>query len=294
MKVNALILDDNPIVGQCIKKRVFKANSCNRKFSQLEVIPFFTKYSLKNIDEIIRSIEFQIISDNINALLIDRGWYELINPNENKSIPNLDKEHLYLRKEDSGIKIEEILSKIDKSKFKNIKVVIIYTYDSDNWFIEPAELKKIISNVLPNGFDINFIDVILTNTEIYKLAKLQLYNSDNPITDGKLIKSGRIADFKLYGLFMGEILYHRIVSHFKGRQSIKTAQKKQILFRNIILLFIVFTSLGLGGEAIYNLISNKINNDFVIIALSFVFALLFPLMILLLKPEWILDYSDKE
>lgn len=291
-KLEVLILDDNEIIGDCIRKRIFKANESNFSFTKLEIIPHYFYIDLENIQQSIDKISSEIIVKKIDVLLLDRGFFKIVDPSTDSTYRNLSSKYLYCKKDDQGRQIEEILGLIPKEKFKNISGVIVYTYDSGPWYIEPAQIKQSIKELLPEKFDKNAIDVVMTNTEVYSLANLKLYNQ-REVKDFPELKSiGNKSEFMLYGLFMGEILYHRIVSLIEKKREKVLENKKTKIQRNVIFLFIIFTALNLGAEALYSLLSMNLGNDYLLFFMSAGFALLLPILILILKPEWIINFEE--
>ena len=227
MRINALILDDNWIVGDCIKKRIFKANEAEFSSEEINVKPFYLEVDTLDKENAARIIESFIINNEINFLLLDRGFYNLIDPKSLVGHENLQPEKLYLNKKDKGIKIEQILKCISKDKMKSLKGVIIYTYDMEGTYIEPAQIRQNILEILPITFKKENIDIVLTNSEIYSLSSLQLYGNEADKNNPELIISGTKSDFMLYGLFIGEILYHRIISIVQKEREIQKINKKQ-------------------------------------------------------------------
>jgi Na+-transporting NADH:ubiquinone oxidoreductase subunit NqrB len=131
----------------------------------------------------------------------------------------------------------------------------------------------------------------MSNSEIYKLAGLKLY-ADAENSQPNFFKLGLKADFKLYGLFIGEILYHKVISMINQREHTKFIAKKKLLVRNIFVLFFVFTGLSLGGNVLYNMLVRNINN-YLLLVLSIIFSVLMPLFILLIKPELVISIDNE-
>ena len=150
--------------------------------------------------------------------MLDRGLYNLIDPNSKEctapGLEELDKQYLYIVTGASGVKIEEVLPYIRFSRLNSLKGVILYTYDdptrTSEHSIEPAEIASDLSEIIGKGLSPEYIHVIGTNSEIYHLAGINLYINDSSLYVG-FTATGKRSDFMLYGLFMGEILYHRIV-----------------------------------------------------------------------------------
>ena len=88
---------------------------------------------------------------------------------------------------------------------------------------------------------------------------------------------------------MGEILYHKVVSMISQSEKKKMPTKKNLILRNVLILFFIFTALSIGGNSLYSLL-----NNYIIIVTSFVFSLIMPLFVLFLKPEWIIPIDDEK
>jgi hypothetical protein len=74
----------------------------------------------------------------------------------------------------------------------------------------------------------------------------------------------------------------------------ETSIKKSSLNIKLFLLFIIFTSLSIGGNAIYDFAIENIQSYLGLLLLSLVFSVAFPIMILIIKPDWIISLDDKE
>ena len=297
-KFNVLILDDNEIISENIKKRISKANSTNKAFSGIEVIPYHLPIDISNLEDSAIKISHFIGSRAIDFLLLDRGFYHNIDPKLNPIYKNLDNDYLYIKKTDlnSGIKIEEILKLINPKEFNRIRGVIIYTYNADSdGYVEPAEIKELyLKEILPEKFSEDNIEIILTNSEIYKLAGLHLYIDKEAPENTELTRTGLKSDFILYGLFMGEILYHRIASLVNKTRQTKIVKKRNLLVKNFIILFFSFTALSIGGNALYAILtSEKTKINLSLFFITIIFSLLIPLFILIVKPELLIDIDNE-
>jgi hypothetical protein len=295
-RINALILDDNEIIGENIKKRIFKASATNFPFFKIEVVPYFITINISNIRDSALKISHFINSKEIDYLLLDRGFYHVIDPKLNHSYSNLNDKYLYTKKVDlqSGIKIETILELIPKNDLKRIKGIIVYTYDTTGDYIEPAQIKQLYLDIFPKRITENAIEIILTNSEIYNLAGLDLYIDKELPDDNELTMTGLKSDFKLYGLFMGEILYHRVIALINKTKQKSVSTKRKFLIRSFIILFFTFTGLTIGGNALYEILDKKIKNDAFLLLSSIVFSLLVPLFILAVRPDLLMDVDNEE
>jgi len=286
--INVLIVDDIGVVGDCVKKRLAKQDSYFVS-QDFRVNPYF--YKVVSLDPQLnaKEIERVIKERKINYLLLDRGFYAIIDPSSDSSTC-FDKSYLFRKINNKGINIEDILRQMDISAFRDIKGVIIYSYD-DDLLEEEADLVNQFSSIFPPSCAGN-IEILLTYKEIYLPSGLNLYISE-PIND-EIEKIGKRSDFILYGLQIGEILYHRIMVSLRIQKNNKMLIKSLQTQRNLLLIFAVFTGLNLGSNAIFYLISQQTGSNLVLIlTLSIVFSLLLPLIILKLKPEWMISFEDK-
>lgn len=293
MKINVLILDDNLMIGDCIKKRIFKANEAKFSSSIAEIKPYYLQIDISKKEIAVEKIETFIASHEINFLLLDRGFYNLIDPKTNTGFSNLSSGNIYLKKNDEGIKIEQILKLVSKEILKKIKGLIVYTYD-DNYggYVEPAHIKQMVIDVMPDNFNKEYVDIVLSHSEVYNLSNLRLYQLKEVKNHPDLMILGKKAEFMLYGLFIGEILYHRIIAMVQKENERIQLSKQEGVRRNIILLFVIFTCLNLGGEALFNLLSKSGSNDLLLVVLSLGFALFLPIIILLLRPNWLINLDE--
>lgn len=293
--INILLLDDNEIIAACIEKRLLKANETFFETKQVEIIPTHLKVDNTNPINAGKTVETYLTENKVDILLMDRGFFNIIDP-EKIIIDQLANDTLYVPKDERSIRVTEILQNVNFKKVEGLKGVILYTYDepsrTSEWYVEPAQIKQELKNIFGNKVAPDCIDVVLTNSEIYHLANLQLY-SQKPVQVGDYLVSGKKSDFMLYGLFMGEILYHRTISLLEKRQKKNLKLKQGNVRTKLIILFVVFTALSMGSSAIYSLAMKTINSDVGLLLLSIVFSFLFPILILTLKPHWIIDLSDE-
>lgn len=294
-KYNVLLLDDNPVIADCIKKRLLKASEAFYGTTQIKINPIYLEIDITKLKESQKNIQDTIDSQEIHFLLLDSGFYKTIDPTDNKikdKLKYLNQDTIYYDKTIEVISISEILRDINFSKAKFLKGVVLYTYDTK--VVEPAEKRHELIDVIgKDQLHSDYIDIILTNSDLYKLAKINLYNFNDELYEKKYAESGKRSDFQLYGLFIGEILYHRILNIINKRQRKALPEKKHSLKGKLFLLFVVFTSLGIGSSAIYELAKLLIANDLGLFMLSFVFSFLMPFLILALKPELVIKLDDE-
>lgn len=293
---DVLILDDNKIIAKCILSRMLKANESFKDITQININPTHLHIDTNNIKNTIRLIESNILDNCPQFLLVDRGLFEIFDPSL-KDIEGLDKGSLYIKTGWKNIKITEILKEINFSRFKNFKGLILYTYDepslTSEWYVDPVSIKRELKSIVGEKIDIENIDIVLTNSEIYNLANLTLYDK-NSKQIGEYLELGKKSNFMLYGLFMGEILYHRLIKILEKQKSKTLLRKKGLLKSKIFILFIIFTSLSIGGSALYSILYEKIKSPEGLLFLSLVFSILFPFLLLILRPELVISIDDDD
>ena len=294
MKVyNVLILDDVKEIGDCISDRMKCVNSFYSSRFGIRIEPHYIRVDIKN-PVIAEEIAQCINTNKIDYLLLDRGFSPILNSEEEK-LQNLDSEHLWAEKK--SVWIEAILQKIPQETYNQIKGIIIYTYDPRKGTVEslPSFIIDKCVSVLPKKFnEDNIIDVFSSYPEIYEVAELKLkpYPYDDSINYRDM---GKKPDLKLYGLFMGEILYHRVISMINQREKKRLIEKKHFYIKNILILFFVFTGLSIGGNALYNMLVQSTGfNLLSLLVISAVFSLFLPIFLLLTKPKSLISIDNED
>jgi Na+-transporting NADH:ubiquinone oxidoreductase subunit NqrB len=92
---------------------------------------------------------------------------------------------------------------------------------------------------------------------------------------------------------MGEILYHRVISMIKPIEKKRFIEKKYLTFGKIIALFFALTGLTIGGNALFNILTENTGNH-TLFLLSIVFSLIIPIFILIVRPDLIISIDDKD
>nr|VFK16553.1 MAG: hypothetical protein BECKLPF1236B_GA0070989_109712 [Candidatus Kentron sp. LPFa] len=294
--VNVLIVDDNPVTSDCIQKRLEKANGIYSKGSAIQVKPFYRSFSVADLQNAGKLLEDFIFKNSIDFLLLDRGFVDVIDP-DHASEDGLDSQYLFFAKGQGYVKIEEILRNVSFSKIKKMKGVIVYSFDTPcqtaEKYPEPAQIKRDIADIIGSGVNEENIEIFLTNTEVYSLAGIDIYKMAGREYNDKYLYLGNKSDFSLYGLFIGEILYHRIINILETRRKRAISTRQGYGKRSIVLLFIIFSALTIGGNALYDLIfQNIISNNVALFLISVVFSLFLPIILLILKPEWVVSIDD--
>jgi len=293
-KLNILILDDNFVIGHKVKKRLFTANSTYKDETGFEIFPFYIE--IDNVNPKIASKEVNnfVRENNIQYLLLDRGFGELIEPQENNEL-DFDVSYIYRNMSKGGFKIEQLLShwkQINNNSLKDIKGLIVYTYD-DYFEADKPKQGEVIKEEIINKLDSILpskckFDVLLAYSNIYKIANVDLYEGYNDETG--IIKLGKKNGFLLYGIFVGELLYHKLIQMTSVRSASNIKSKKTRLFYRLIILYLIFISLNLGSSAIFSYLFEKSN--LAIGLLSLFFGIFIPFLILLLRPSLLIDIDE--
>lgn len=290
-KINVLILDDNYIIARKVKKRLFDADNSYRYDSGIQIYLYYLEIDNDSPEKAAKAVNLCIKENEIKYLLLDRGFGKIIDPISLKN-EELEKDFLYKDNTVVGYNIEDLLKEINKIKkngLRKIKGAIVYTYDDYSEMNKEGEVirEEIINeliNILPKRCS---IDVLLSYSTIYKVAGVDLYEG---YTGEGVIKLGRKDQFVLYGIFIGELLYHKLLQMINIRKS-KIIKEKQVrLFVRIIILYLIFVSINIGGNALY---SQFFAGKSALIGLvSISFALLIPFIVLVLKPNLLIDIDE--
>ena len=287
--INVLILDDNELVVECLIEKFLKTNQLFCEMTSINIVPYYLRIDLTDGAD---QIEEYLIKNSINYLLLDRGFITIID-SEKDTNSKLNKNKLFIRKNEKSIKIDEILKHVNFNKIKKIDGVILYTYDepeaTSEWYVKPETIKQDLKKIIGSKVNKENIEVILTNSEIYKYANYRLFDLQQDETDDQYIVLGEKDDFKLYGLFLGEILYHRVLKFVNKKHQIFIKARKSNINRKVLLLFIIISSLTIGANSFYSIVSKYMDNDVIVCLSSLIFSLILPIIILFVKPEWIID-----
>ena len=246
-KIDILILDDNFIVARKVKKRLFDADNNYRHDTGIQIYTHYLEIDNNNPIKAAKDVNNYIKEKEIKYLLLDRGFGTIIDPtllNDEK----LEKDYLYKDNTvaDAEYLIEDLLkeiSKIEHNELRKIKGVIVYTYDDEREIQKEGEVirDEIINelvNILPKKCR---IDVLLSYSTIYKVAGVDLYEG----YDGEgFVKLGKKDEFILYGIFVGELLYHKLQQMINIRKSKIVNEKRVLLAVRILILYLIFISIN--------------------------------------------------
>ena len=284
---NVLIIDDVNEIRENIKSRMICVNGF---YSDIKIIPHYIAFDIKNIPDVAKKITKNIKDNKIDYLLLDRGFSSVLSSEEEK-LHNLDSEHLWAEK--GSVWITDILREIPHETYNQVKGIIIYTYDPR--VNHPDSRREVIQDecfmVLPKKFTKDNFDIFRSYTEIYELADLKLkpYPPDNSLNYRDM---GKKIELKLYGLFMGEILYHRVIFMINQRERKRLNAKKNLLLINLVIWLFALTGLSVGGNALYNMLAKNADNGLLII-FSAVFSFFLPLLILIFKKELLIPIENE-
>lgn len=291
-KLNVLVLDDNKIIVESLTKRIQSSAVRNLEFTNLQIVVHHLELPLQDDQQAAGQIKAAIKTMDIDILLLDREFHSIIDPKVGEEHSRLNGEKLYLKKHENSKKIEDILARLQEKDFHGVSGVIVYTYLEPDSFEESGAIRARLEEILGDKFDRDAIEVIQTNLEIYQGTGRKLYVYEDVPAHEELESIGEKGEFVLYGRFMGEILYNRIVSLRKIKRYGKLFLAKTALMqRNTILLFLVFTGLNIGATIMCDILKEKINR-WGLLAFGVVLAIGLPLSVLWKKPEWVVTVDD--
>ncbi len=289
--INILILDDNFVIADKVKRRLFSADKSYKYESGIEIFPHYIRIDNTDAKIAANTVNNYIKENDIKYLLLDRGFGEIIDPNETNN-NELNSEYVYKNNDKSGFYIENLLSElkaIKKNGLSKIKGAVIYTYDdyreqNKQGDTIKEEIIHEMKSILPKKCR---IDVLLAYSDIYKIAEIDLYEG---YAEPGIIKLGKRNEFVLYGIFVGELLYHKIVQMVNINKMDFIKERKTAIFLRLFILYLIFISLSIGGNAIYNYLFSE--NSLMIGVVSLIFGLMIPLIILFLKPSILIDIEE--
>lgn len=290
--IHVLVIDDIQFIGEKIQERLAV---CNKKYYDdfLNIVPWYYKFRLyqksgeeKILIKSVKEIEAKIKENNIRYLLLDRRFIRIVDKSYEKDFPDLElKKNVYSDNRKEEIRyINEVLELLKKEEtvFKSLYGIIVYTYSMEKR--EPDVIKNNIMKNLPANFKKENIIVIESNSEIYDKANCKLHQFIEFKEKSGIYLQGDINSFQLYGLFMGEILYNQIKSHFYGSK-VKSMEKLRSSYLRIYAIsYFVFITLNISA----NLLSDHLFTGYQLGfgTILFIFGILIPSIIILLKPEF--------
>ena len=287
-KVNVLILDDNFIIANKLKKRLFDADNHYKFNTGIQIFPHYIEIDNIDYKKSVKDVNNYIIENSISYLLLDRSFGKILDGDEYNN-DELKKGIIYKDNDVGGYYIEALLQellRIRNNALNRIKGIIIYTYD--DYRTDKKEGEAIKEEIIEKFANLQIrrtnIDVLLSYSTIYKIAGVNLYED---LSRRGITKLGKKDNFVLYGLFCGELLYHKLIQMINNRNLVRIKNRKFNLFYKLIALFLIFTSINLGANGLYYYLFRS--GGISLIFLSFLFAFLVPIIILLLKPEFLID-----
>lgn len=309
--MNILIIDDNWYVGDQIKNRLqsldmrnntkemnveYISGSVNQYFSHYNEPNFIDKIAdkLLNTDYLLLDLHFQDL--NIEESEKITNEFVLINIDDKaegiefKGLTDAAKKYL----QTYSVKSVELFKQIDQSKLNKInqklKGLILYTYSPNPKQGELAGKAKLIRKAL--NLNKERIEIFSSHKEIYQSAGAELYKTDR--VSKNLVSLGYKSDFRLYGTAMGEIIYHKIIDKENAKSQKRLKSKRARLWLRIPLFFFILLCIDLGSNTISEMIKVSGANNKLILSICLFLGIILPLLILLLKPEILIDYeTDK-
>ena len=211
--VKVLIVDDNEVIADGIMKRFRMVNNYYRPYTNTDIRAARLEANYIDKDKLKESIESALDSGDFDFLLLDRRYIKYVG---RKDLSTLDDKKLYYDDEPDDLCVEKVLKLVDRGKLANILGAFIYTNSVKDKANVQNDLQQEIQDILPG----KVVEVLMTHREIYDLADTELYDFEKvPNTNYKSL--GKVTDISLYGVFMGEILYHRVVFALIRRGVIK-------------------------------------------------------------------------
>jgi hypothetical protein len=290
--VNILILDDNFVIAKKIKKRLFDADFVYRRNTNIQLIPHYLHVDNVSYEKAAVTVNSYVLENNIHYLLLDRGFGTIIEPKQNDY--NFDYNYIYKDNAKGGYYIENLLlnwKSLKNSSIPKINGAIVYTYDdyrelNKQGDVIKQEIEEELKRILPKKCK---IDVLLAYTDIYKIAEVDLYMG---YAGEGVIKLGKKNEFHLYGIFVGELLYHKLIQMIAIRRVENISESKMKMFFRMLILYAIFISISVGGNAVFTYLFA--DNKQVVGFISLAFGLIVPLIILFLKPTLLLDIGENE
>jgi hypothetical protein len=238
----------------------------------------------------VKGLESAIFKHDINTLVLDRGIAETIdggrvNPSDVQSST------YYRSREVNYDCIEDILVALSASARRRIEIILVYTLDDleveSPWYVDTAAMHAKLRTHFPSN---PHFDVIKTNTEIYREAGLQLFNSD-PSDSTRLIARG--PDLLLYGTIVGEMAWRHISGSVLRTEGPRRMRLRSWLVRNYFIFALITFGLGVGINAGYDLIKASVMPGGLAIV-CVVVGLIVPFLLLRSNPKLLMFPNTEE
>lgn len=296
-KINALIVDDIECVALMMRDRLFEVN---KKYSYdfIDISPeIYIVDVTKGIEQTTIEIKRIIEGHSINYLLIDRGYSKVVDVSYKEEFANLDIDNCIYTDRREGqprFTADDVFSHLKKYSNKtinNLIGILVYT-NTPIKDVLPEVVHQELMLVLPSNFKKDKLFVLESHQEIYKPAgnRLHIFEEDKQYQG--IFYHGKMKDFKLYGTFMGDILYNQIRYHRfeKKEKSIESVKYK--LVGTYLIGFFTFISLNIGSNMLANhwLKETPIMLDYIIIGLG----VLIPSIVIWLKPEIFIFNNERK
>lgn len=190
-------------VGSHLKKFI------ERNIAEYPYDPIEYKVHFKQVTPLTNAGELQqfLMDEKINFLLLDSRPYDL-----EVSEEGLKPEVVYAKKTLSFNRMYSLICKLKNSDAaRAIEAVVVYSHDVntgeslDPKLLSLTEVKDVFSQIPDSD-----ISVFLTHTEMYSATGTQLYQFNDVKGHPEIKLLGYKKDFRLYGAFVGEVLFHKV------------------------------------------------------------------------------------
>lgn len=295
-KINALIIDDIECVALMMRDRLFEIN---KKYSDdfIDISPeVYIVDVTKGITGTAKEIKEIIEEHNINYLIIDRGYSKVVEKSYKSEFSKLNiTKCIYSDRREGQQKFtaDDVFLQFKNSNktINKLLGILVYT-NTPIKDVLPEVVHKELMQVLPAKFPKDKLLVLETHQEIYKPAGNRLHIFKEMEQYKGIYYHGESKDFKLYGNFMGDILYNQIRYHRFEKKAKSLESVKYKLLGTYLIAFFTFISLNIGTNMLANnwLKEMPIGVDTIIIGLG----LLIPCIVIWLKPEIFMLYNERK
>jgi len=286
--LNVLIIDDINFVGESILNRLTEVN-LKYHDDYVNIKSWYYKYNVsKSLVDSIAEIKTKIKDHDITYLLVDIGFNKIVDDSYKYNYPHLEIDtSIYsdIRRDKDRVTIDMVLKNFGNDHMiNNLAGIIVYTYQPE--FKQPEVIHQEFMEIMPKAFNKDILKVIETNSEIYRPADAQLHILTNIKEYPGIRYHGLIKDFKLYGLFMGEILYNQIRHHHFSSRIKSIESMKSSYLRYYIIAYFLFITINISSNILSEYLVGSYRMHWGVGLL--VFGVLIPALIIWLKPEFFL------
>lgn len=210
------IIDDIELVGVTMRDALMRTSANYGSRLGIHVQPLFPKLDTTSPEAIAASIErFLLAHPSLDYLLLDRNYFNILNQYGTHS-PELPTDRLVVAKGSASISLENCLQHVDFSHWKTPRGLILYTYDDPDvgsqYYVLPDAIKSSLAHALGGRLSPPQIEVILTCSDYYRHARIDLYMGRHEAIIGQREVLGRKSAFALYGLILAEVIYLKLLA----------------------------------------------------------------------------------